>query len=100
MRSPGATRQPFGTAAVVLVVGLLWSRAASSQAPPALSGDLAEGERLYRAQCGYCHGPRGEGGRGAVLARPRLRHAADDPALATVITRGIPGTLMPRSALS
>ena len=62
--------------------------------------DVAEGERLYGVQCAICHGPRGDGGRGANLALPRLRHAPDDTALAGVIRRGIPGTEMPGSALS
>jgi cytochrome c oxidase cbb3-type subunit III len=63
--------------------------------PPVTAGDLAAGERLYLTQCGYCHGPRGEGGRGAALARPRLLHAPDAQALFTVIEQGIPGTEMP-----
>src|SRR5439155_5033554 len=89
-----AVRFPFGL--------LLFSGLALGQTPPqpATPEDLAQGERLFQAQCGYCHGPRGDGGRGAVLARPRLRHAPDDQALFNVITRGIPGTQMPRSALS
>jgi cytochrome c oxidase cbb3-type subunit 3 len=63
--------------------------------PAATTDDLAAGERLYRTQCGYCHGPRGEGGRGATLARPRLPHAPDAHALFAVIENGIPGTEMP-----
>ena len=62
--------------------------------------DPAEGERLYTHHCAHCHGLRGDGGRGASLARPRLRHAPYEPALIGVITRGIPGTEMPRTALS
>lgn len=58
------------------------------------------GERLYQAQCAYCHGPRGEGGRGATLARSRLRHAPDDAALHRVISRGIPDTGMPGNSMS
>jgi cytochrome c oxidase cbb3-type subunit 3 len=62
--------------------------------------DLVQGQRLFGSQCAYCHGPRGDGGRGANLAVPRLRHASDDAALVQVISRGIPGTGMPASALS
>jgi len=57
--------------------------------------DLAAGEHFYRTECAYCHGPHGEGGRGATLARPRLPHAPDDAALAAVIEYGIPETEMP-----
>lgn len=66
-----------------------------SAQPAATPEDLAAGERIYRTQCGYCHGPRGEGGRGATLARPRLLHAPDDPAMFGVIKNGIPETEMP-----
>ena len=43
--------------------------------------DLKVGENVFLGQCAGCHGPKGEGGRGAVLAQPRLRHAADDESL-------------------
>jgi putative heme-binding domain-containing protein len=63
---------------------------------PATTPDaVAAGERVYRIQCAYCHGTRGEGGRGATLARPRLLHAPDDPAMFQVIARGIPESEMP-----
>jgi putative heme-binding domain-containing protein len=62
--------------------------------------DLAEGERIFGTQCSYCHGPKGEGGQGAVLAVPRLIHAPDDQTLFHVIREGIPGTRMPASALT
>jgi putative heme-binding domain-containing protein len=58
------------------------------------------GEGLYLSKCSYCHGKDGEGGRGATLARPTLRHAADQAALRAVIGRGIAGTDMPGTSLS
>lgn len=58
-----------------------------------------QGQRLYESQCGNCHGPLGNGGKGANLARPQLRRASDDQALMSIIRRGIPGTEMPGSAL-
>ncbi len=64
------------------------------------SDDLAEGGRLFGSQCAHCHGPRGDGGRGANLAVPRLRHAPDEAKLLEVIGRGIPGTGMPGSEMS
>jgi len=58
------------------------------------------GEAIYTGQCAICHGQRGEGGRGAPLARAKLRHAQDDAALQRVIRRGIPGTGMPGTWLN
>jgi putative heme-binding domain-containing protein len=78
------------------VAAFLFAFALLAQAPPGPT----EGERLFRSQCAHCHGLRGEGGRGAVLAVPTLRHAASDGALARVIRRGIPGTEMPGTAFS
>ncbi len=56
---------------------------------------LARGEQLYQGHCALCHGPKGDGGRGANLAQPKLRRATDDAALVGVITTGIPRTEMP-----
>ena len=63
--------------------------------PFAAPDDIKRGEQLFMGQCAGCHGPKGEGGRGAVLAQPRLRHAADDESLFLVIRDGIKGTEMP-----
>jgi putative heme-binding domain-containing protein len=69
-------------------------------APSTTPQDLAKGQRIFQSQCAHCHGPRGEGGRGANLARPRLRHAADDPALFKIIDDGIEGTEMPGAGMT
>src|SRR5580704_16812356 len=63
--------------------------------PFATDADLKNGQQLFMGQCARCHGPKGEGGRGAVLAQPKLRHAPDDEALFLVIRDGIKGTEMP-----
>jgi cytochrome c oxidase cbb3-type subunit III len=63
--------------------------------PYTTPGDLANGEQVFRGQCARCHGPKGEGGLGAVLAQPRLRRAPDDESLFKVIRDGIKGTEMP-----
>ena len=60
----------------------------------ASADDLAEGERLYQIHCAGCHGSKGEGGRGTVLAAPSLSRASTEVALINVIARGIPGTEM------
>jgi putative heme-binding domain-containing protein len=68
--------------------------------PKTTREDLTEGSRIFGTQCSYCHGPKGEGGQGAVLAVPRLSHAPDDQTLFHVIREGISGTRMPASALA
>ncbi|MBM3813422.1 MAG: c-type cytochrome [Acidimicrobiia bacterium] len=62
---------------------------------PTSKADLERGEKLYRGSCLFCHGPAGEGGKGANLARARLTRAANDEELVRIIELGIPGTEMP-----
>jgi putative heme-binding domain-containing protein len=57
--------------------------------------DLARGKQLFLGHCAPCHGPAGDGGKGANLARPILPRGADDRALFLVVRKGIPGTEMP-----
>jgi putative heme-binding domain-containing protein len=68
------------------------------QNPFTAPADLKRGEQLFLGQCGRCHGPRGEGGFGAILAQPRLRRAPDDESLFRVIRDGIRGTEMPAAS--
>jgi len=63
--------------------------------PNTTAADLKNGQQLFMAQCARCHGPKGEGGRGAVLTQRRLPHAPDDQTLFLVIRDGIKGTEMP-----
>src|ERR1700712_5119319 len=58
--------------------------------------DIDGGRRLFQGMCTECHGAGGTGGDAPSLHRPRLNHAADDTALASVIANGIPNTAMPR----
>ena len=62
--------------------------------------EIARGRTLFEAQCAYCHGADGDGGRGANLQRPALRRAPTDEALFRIVNRGIPGTGMPGNAMS
>ena len=66
----------------------------------AQSAQMEQGKRLFESQCGSCHGPLGNGGKGANLAQPQLRRATSDQALQSIIRRGIPGTEMPGSFLT
>jgi putative heme-binding domain-containing protein len=61
----------------------------------ATSGDVAAGQRIFDAQCAWCHGAAGTGGTGPDLHRATLRHAANDRELTTIVRNGIPGTEMP-----
>src|ERR1700693_4808240 len=63
--------------------------------PFATAADVKNGQQLFMGQCARSQGSKGEGGRGAVLAQPRLRHAPDDESLFMVIRDGIKGTEMP-----
>src|SRR5579884_3687649 len=62
---------------------------------PSSPADLAQGEKLFRNHCGLCHGPKGEGSRGPMLTRAKLRRAPDDAALVRIVSDGIRGTEMP-----
>jgi cytochrome c oxidase cbb3-type subunit 3 len=74
---------------------LLLGAAESKIKLPTSRADLLRGEKLFQVNCAPCHGPKGEGARGPLLARARLSRAPDDTALVRVITDGIRGTEMP-----
>jgi cytochrome c oxidase cbb3-type subunit III len=61
--------------------------------------ELDQGRRLFETHCSFCHGPRGEGGKGPTLAQPTLPRASDAASLLRIIRSGIPGTEMPSSRL-
>jgi putative heme-binding domain-containing protein len=71
----------------------------SQPALPTTSAARAAGATLYQTHCALCHGARGEGGRGPILALPILTRATDDAALLRIISGGIAGTEMPSSLL-
>src|SRR5712692_4273175 len=84
---PCSVRSPFLNCALLLL--LLCAQIALPADVP------SRGERLYLLHCSGCHGPKGDGGRGANLAVPKLSRAPDETALINVIRQGIPGTEMP-----
>ena len=75
--------------ALLLALVILTAAAAEDRVKlPNGRADLAAGKKLFENQCGLCHGPQGEGGRGPVLAKARLSRAPDDTALVKVIESG------------
>lgn len=93
---------------VALACGaVLVAPAVTAQTAPAVrplvnasAKDLTEGQRIFDAQCAWCHGAAGTGGTGPNLQRPTLRHAASDATLAQIVRTGIPGTEMPSFAIA
>jgi mono/diheme cytochrome c family protein len=57
-------------------------------------GDVALGARLYASACAGCHGAKGQGAEGPMLANPVLLRSASDGYLAETIRRGRRGTAM------
>jgi len=67
--------------------------------PAAGPADLASGQRIFDAQCAWCHGNGGDGGTGPNL-HGKLRHATTLASIVDIITKGIPGTEMPSFRLT
>lgn len=63
--------------------------------PYTAEADLEQGKKLYGGRCAGCHGPAGNGGKGANLAVASLPRAQTDAALYKVIRYGISETEMP-----
>ena len=82
---------------VVLFLGAILPLAAQhdDRNPFSSKADLEEGAKLYRLNCGVCHGLEGKSGRGARLAVRDHRHGNTDAELFRVIQNGVPGTEMP-----
>lgn len=68
--------------------------------PYTTSADIEMGKKLFGGRCAGCHGPTGDGGKGANLGQAILPRAADDRSLYTVVRYGIPETEMPATLLS
>ena len=65
--------------------------------PYRAASDVARGKQLFMGHCAPCHGPDGNGGKGANLAQSTLPRGADDASLFRTIQNGIPGTEMPKA---
>jgi putative heme-binding domain-containing protein len=78
-------------------LALLLPLTASAQPRPAATAavsDTAAGQRIFDAQCAWCHGNGGEGGTGPNL-HGKLRHATTLASIVDIIVNGIAGTDMP-----
>ncbi len=61
---------------------------------------IAEGRRLFRTECGLCHGAGARGGnRGPDLTTARWIHGDSDGAIFKTIVGGVAGTEMPANIL-
>src|SRR2546425_11645842 len=91
--------------------------AAQAQQNPALTGepligalpevnpfeteaDIQQGAALFQTHCSYCHGVRGEGGRGADLTAGEYRMGGSDRELFKIIRNGLPRSGMPAGRVS
>ena len=68
-------------------------------AAAAQPSDTASGQRIFDAQCAWCHGNGGDGGAGPNL-HGKLLHATTLPSIVDIINKGIPGTDMPSFRLT
>jgi putative heme-binding domain-containing protein len=86
---------------VVLLVAFATPLAAQTRSlTGAGASDLAAGQKIFDAQCAWCHGASGAGGTGPSLQRATLNHAANDETLVQIVRGGIPGTEMPSFAIA
>src|SRR5436309_6161787 len=68
--------------------------------PFATEADIQQGGALFQTHCSYCHGGRGEGGRGADLTAGEYRMGGSDRELFKTIRIGVPGSEMPAVRVS
>ena len=60
---------------------------------------IEAGQQHFQAGCAFCHGTRGEGGRGPFLSESNRVRSLSDEKLFKLLRHGIPGTPMPPSSL-
>jgi putative heme-binding domain-containing protein len=68
---------------------------AAAQNPFGTERDAQMGGRLFQTHCSYCHGARGEGGRGPDLTTGQFRRGGSDTEIYFTIRNGVKGTEMP-----
>lgn len=67
--------------------------------PDTSAADLEAGARAFESRCASCHARDGRGGTGPPLVGKPLTYGSGDWALFRAISRGIPGTAMPKLGL-
>jgi putative heme-binding domain-containing protein len=72
-----------------------WTQGVAQRPPYDTPEDAAQGGALFQTRCAFCHGPHGEGGRGADLTSGQYTHGGSDAELYATIRNGVPGTSMP-----
>lgn len=94
------TANTFAAAAGGFVAALLISSSAPLAQQHGYSADqIAEGRKLYEANCGRCHNNDGAGVPGVELFK-QFRRATTDDDVAKLVQAGIPGTSMPPHSFS
>jgi mono/diheme cytochrome c family protein len=77
----------------VFIIALLFTSPAFAQ--HAFTPDeIAEGGRLFQANCTGCHGSAGDQVQGVALMSGKFRRATNDDEVAGIIRNGVPGTAM------
>ena len=95
-----ATRKTLFVATGGLVAALMVSAGAPLAQQHGYSADqIAEGRKLYEANCGRCHNNDGAGVPGIELFK-QIRRATTDDDVAKLVQAGIPGTSMPPHSFS
>ncbi|HWG38378.1 MAG TPA: c-type cytochrome [Terriglobales bacterium] len=107
---PEGPRIPISVAMQIVAEEAKAPGNAGVQPASAGSGDLAQGESLYRQACQSCHGADGEGGTPVMMvgsdpylevkaesfSHPVILHSPQDAAgFANVVLHGLPGRMMP-----
>ena len=87
--------RPLMLVSCCLVAPLALGWAQEQRNPFDTAEGVSQGTALFQTHCSYCHGARGEGGRGADLTTGQYRHGGADANLFTTVRNGIPGTEMP-----
>lgn len=68
--------------------------------PFGTDADIQQGAGLFQTHCSYCHGVRGEGGRGVDLTAGEYRMGGSDQDLFKTVRMGVPGSEMPSFRIS